>query len=143
MLQGVRTAPSRHVRRVIRNTFLERSRSRWLAAATYAQRIKNKAAGKASKTRKSAPPADAKAASAAPKPAPAAPPKPAAAAAPPVATGELQRLKDELQRVNQEISRLARASRPDATRQSSLPEKQELLRQKAVLDARVRAASKT
>ena len=142
-MQAVRTAPSPHVRRVIRNTFLDEGGRAGSPAATYAQRIKNKSAGKTSKTRKSAPPAAAKAASAAPKPAPAAAPKPVAATPPPVATGELQRVKDELQRVNQEISRLARASRPDATRQSSLPEKQELLRQKAVLDARVRAASKT
>jgi hypothetical protein len=71
-------------------------------------------------------------------------PKPTPAAAPePAASGELQRLRDELQRVNQEISRIARASRPDAARQTNLPEKQELLRQKAVLDAKIRAVSKT
>ena len=64
-------------------------------------------------------------------------------AAPQAASGELQQFKDDLQRVNREISRIARASRPDAARQTHLPEKQELLRQKAVLDARVRAASKT
>jgi hypothetical protein len=76
-----------------------------------------------------------------PKPTPAAAPEPAAA--PPVASGELQQLRDELQRVNQEISRIARASRPDAARQTNLPEKQELLRQKAVLDAKIRTVSKT
>ena len=118
-----------------------RGRSRWLPAATYAQRIKTKTT-KGSKTRKSAPRAAAKAASAAPKPAPAAAPQPVPAP-PSVTSGELQRLKDELQRINQEISRLARASRPDAARQTHLPEKQELLRQKADLDGKIRTASKS
>jgi hypothetical protein len=113
--------------------------------ATYAQRIKNKTVKARTPARRpaakaNAPAAPAKTAAAAPKPEPAAPPKPAA---PPVASGELQRLKDELQRVNQEISKIARVSRPDAARQTYLPEKQELLRQKADLDRKIRAVSKT
>jgi len=113
--------------------------------ATYAQRIKNKTAKARTTARRpaakaTAPAAPAKTAAAAPKPESAAPPKPVA---PPVASGELQRLKDELQHVNQEISRMARASRPDAARQTHLPEKQELLRQKAGLDRKIRAVSKT
>ena len=109
--------------------------------ATYAQRIKNKTA----KTRTPARRPDAKATArpAPATPAPPAPAKPEAAAAPPAASGELERLKDELQRVNQEISRIGRDSRPDAARQTHLPEKQELLRQKADLDRKIRAASKT
>ena len=66
-------------------------------------------------------------------------PKAEPAAAPAAEPGEAQRLKDELQRVNQEISRLARVSRPDAGRQSNLPEKQELLRQKVDLERKIRA----
>ena len=115
-----------------------RSRER---VATYAQRIKNKT-GKTRKAAAARPAAKTRPA-AAPKPQAAAAPKPPPVAAPPAASGELQRLKDELQRVNQEISRLARASRPDAARQTNLPEKQELLRQKAVLDSKIRAALKT
>ena len=108
--------------------------------ATYAQRIKNKP----SKTRKSAPRPAAKARpTTAPKAAPAAQPKPEAPAAKPAASAELQQLKDELQRINQEISKIARVSRPDAARQMNLPEKQELLRQKAVLDSKIRAGSRT
>jgi len=109
--------------------------------ATYAQRIKNKTA----KTRTPARRPDAKASArpAPATPAPAAPAKPEAPSAPPAAPGELERLKDELQRVNQEISRIGRESRPDAARQTHLPEKQELLRQKADLDRKIRAASKT
>ncbi|MDQ2966810.1 MAG: hypothetical protein M3R37_00620 [Actinomycetota bacterium] len=107
--------------------------------ATYAQQIKNKTG----KARTSARPA-AKAAAAAPR-------KPAAAAAPPaqpaaptaVASGEVQRLRDELQRVNQELSKIGRVTRPDAARQTHLPEKQELLRQKADLDRKIRALPKT
>jgi len=38
---------------------------------------------------------------------------------------------------------MARVSRPDAARQTYLPEKQELLRQKADLDRKIRAVSKT
>ncbi len=68
---------------------------------------------------------------------------PAPAPEPKVASGELERLRDELKHVNQEISRIARESRPDAARQTHLPEKQELLRQKADLDRKIRAASKT
>jgi hypothetical protein len=62
--------------------------------------------------------------------------------APPAASGELQRLKDELQRVNQEISRIARGAGREATRQSNLPEKQELLRQKIDLEGKIRARPK-
>ena len=76
-------------------------------------------------------------------PPPPAPAKPEAPSARLAASGELERLKDELQRVNQEISRIGRGSRPDAARQTHLPEKQELLRQKADLDRKIRAASKT
>jgi hypothetical protein len=105
--------------------------------ATYAQRIKNKTG----KPRKSAPRRAAKAVSAvAPKPEPAAAPK-TAPAAPPVASGELQRQKDELQRVNQEISKLARVSRP-GSEHSQLPEKQGLLIQKQDLERRIRALSR-
>jgi hypothetical protein len=74
-----------------------------------------------------------------PRAAPAAAPKAEPAARPPTASNELERLKDELQRVNQEISRLARASRPDAARQTHLPEKQELLQQKIDLERKIRA----
>jgi hypothetical protein len=95
-----------------------------LDIATYAQRIKNKS-GKARKT-PARPAAKAR---------PATAPKAEPAAAP---SAELQGLKDELRRVNQEISRLARLSRPDAGRQSNLPEKQELLRQKVDLERKVR-----
>ncbi len=105
--------------------------------ATYAQRIKKKTAkGRKAPARSAAKSAPA----AARKPEPAAAPKPAA---PPVASGDLQRLRDELQRVNQEISRLARVTRPgsDPARHSQLPEKQELLRQKADLDRKIRALS--
>jgi hypothetical protein len=77
---------------------------------------------------------------AAPKPQAAAPPKPAT---PPAASGELQQLRDELQRVNQELSRIGRITRPDAARQTHLPEKQELLRQKFDLDRKIRALPKT
>jgi hypothetical protein len=48
-----------------------------------------------------------------------------------------------LQRVNREISKIGRVARPDAARQTHLPEKQELLRQKADLDRKIRAVSKT
>ena len=103
--------------------------------ATYAQQIKNKTR----KATKSPARAGAKA-----KPAPM--PKAASAAsrvepaaAPPAASGELQRLKDELQRVNQEISRIARGAGREAMRQSNLPEKQELLRQKIDLEVKIRA----
>jgi hypothetical protein len=149
-----RTATGSHVGRVIQNTFLPEvgrgarhgsvddhalvltGRS-WERAATYAQRIKKKTA----KTRAPARRVAAKAAPvAAPKPEPAVAPKPAP---PPVASGELQRLRDELQRVNQELSRIGRVTRPDAARQTHLPEKQELLRQKADLDRKMRAVSKT
>lgn len=99
--------------------------------ATYAQPIKKKT----STARKTTPPRAAKAK-------PAAPPKREPDAAPATETGEAQRLKDELQRVNQEISRLARVSRPDAARQSNLPEKQELLRQKVDLERKIRARPK-
>lgn len=99
--------------------------------ATYAQRIKKKT----STTRKTAPRPAAKAApSATPKPAPAAPLQAEA--------GDVQRLKDELQRVNQEISKIARVGRPDAARQTNLPEKQELLRQKVDLERKIRAHPK-
>jgi len=109
--------------------------------ATYAHCIKNKTA----KVRKSTARPAAKARPAAvPKPEPAAAPKPAPAAPPPVASGELQQLRDELQRVNQEISRLARVSRPgsDPARHSQLPEKQGLLIQRLDLERKIRALSK-
>ena len=65
-------------------------------------------------------------------------------AAVPVASGEVQLLKDELQRVNQEISRLARVTRPgsDPARHSQLPEKQQLLTQRFDLERKIRALSK-
>jgi hypothetical protein len=66
---------------------------------------------------------------------------PKTAPAAPVASGELQRQKDELQRVNQEISKLARVSRPGAEH-SQLPEKQGLLIQKQDLERRIRALSR-
>jgi hypothetical protein len=106
--------------------------------ATYAQRIKNRTA----KVRKSPPRPAAKARpAAAPKAEPAADPP---VAAPPVASSELQRLRDELQRVNQEISRLARVTRPgsDPARHSQLPEKQQLLVQRLDLERKIRAISK-
>jgi hypothetical protein len=95
--------------------------------ATYAQPIKNKK----SPTRKAPARPAAKAR-------PATAPKAEPAAAPSAEPGELQRLKDELQRVNQEISRLARVGRPDAGRQSNLPEKQGLLQQKVDLERKIR-----
>ena len=91
--------------------------------ATYAQRIKDKTGT----NRKS-------------------PSRPAATAAPttapPVETGELQRLKDDLRRINQELSKLGRVIRPDAAKQTHIPEKQELLRQKVVLERKIRALPK-
>jgi hypothetical protein len=105
--------------------------------ATYAQTIKNKTAKTRTPARR---PAAKASAPAAPK---AATPKPAPAPAPSVDSGELERLREELKRVNQEISKIARGGRPDAARQTHLPEKQELLRQKAVLDGKIRAVSKT
>jgi len=91
--------------------------------ATYAQRIKDKTGT----NRKS-------------------PSRPAATAvpttAPPAETGELQRLKDELRRINQELSKLGRVTRPDAARQTHIPEKQELLRRKVVLESQIRALPK-
>jgi len=93
------------------------------AVATYAQRIKDKTGT----NRKS-------------------PSRPAATAAPttapPVETGELQRLKDELRRINQELSKIGRVTRPDAARQTHIPEKQELLRRKVALESRIRALPK-
>jgi len=71
------------------------------------------------------------------------PPKDPSPVTPPAASGELQRLRDELQRVNQELSKIGRVTRPDAARQTHLPEKQELLRQKFDLDRKIRALSKT
>ena len=109
--------------------------------ATYAQRIKNKTA----KARKSpARPAAKARPAAAPKSEPVTAPKRGPAPAPPVASGELQRLKDELQRVNQEISRLARVTRPgsDPARHSQLPEKQGLLVQRLDLERKIRALAK-
>jgi hypothetical protein len=100
--------------------------------ATYAQRIKNKTG-----TARKAP------ARPAAKARPAAPPKDPSPVTPPAASGELQRLRDELQRVNQELSKIGRVTRPDAARQTHLPEKQELLRQKFDLDRKIRALSKT
>ena len=68
-------------------------------------------------------------------------PEPAVTAA---ASGELDRLRDEIQRVNQEISRIARLSRPgsDPARNSQLPEKQQLLVQKQDLERKIRALAK-
>ena len=110
-------------------------------ATTYAQKIKNKA----SSARKSPPRPAAKAsAAAAPKPAsPAAAPVMPPALTPPAASGELQRLRDELQRINQELSKIGRVTRPDAARQTHMPEKQELLRQKVVLESRIRTLPKS
>ena len=91
--------------------------------ATYAQPIKNKTGA----TRKSPPRAD---------------PKAAPTTAPPVESGELQRLKDELRRINQDLSKIGRVTRPDAARQTHIPEKQELLRQKVVLESKIRTLPK-
>src|SRR5438105_5802838 len=90
--------------------------------ATYAQRIKNKSGSARKPTSRPAAKAPAVAAA---KTVPAEAPPPAA---PPSASGELQRLKDDLQRVNLEISKIARETRggPDAARHSQLPEKQQL-----------------
>jgi len=110
-------------------------------AATYARRIKNKTAKSRAPARR--PPAKPSAPAAPPKPASPAAATPEAVSTPAVASGELQRLRDELQRVNQELSRIGRITRPDAARQTHLPEKQELLRQKADLDRKIRAGSKT
>jgi hypothetical protein len=108
-------------------------------AATYAQRIKNKTGA----TRKSpARPAAKAGAAAAPKAAPPAV-SPVTPVTPPAPSGELQRLKDELQRINQELSKIGRVTRPDAARQTHMPEKQELLRQKVVLESRIRALPKS
>ena len=105
--------------------------------ATYAQRIKNKS-GSARKPM-SRPAAKAPAVAAATT-VPVEAPSPAA---PPTASGELQRLKDDLQRVNREISKIARETRggPDAARHSQLPEKQQLLGQKQDLERKIRALS--
>ena len=102
------------------------------ARPDYAQRIKNKT-GTARK-----PPARPAA-----KARPAALPKDPSPVTLPAESGELQRLRDELQRVNQELSKIGRVTRPDAARQTHLPEKQELLRQKFDLDRKIRAVSKT
>lgn len=91
--------------------------------ATYAQRIKNKAGA----PRKSQPRAEAKA---------------APAMAPPAEPVELQRLKDELQRINRELSKIGRVTRPDAAKQTHMPEKQELLRQKVALESKLRTRPK-
>jgi hypothetical protein len=66
-------------------------------------------------------------------------------AASPGEPGEVQRLKDELQRVNQEISKIARLTRPgsDSTRNSQLPEKQELLLRRLDLERKIRALPKS
>lgn len=95
--------------------------------ATYAQQIKNKTR-RATKS-PARPAAKAK---------PAAATKAEPVGAPPIASAELQRLKDELRRINQEISRIARGAGREATRQSNLPEKQELLRQKVDLERKIR-----
>jgi hypothetical protein len=98
--------------------------------ATYAGSIKNKASRTSASrvaTRKAAP---------------AAPTPPAAPASPAARPDEAQRLKDELQRVNRELSKFGRATRPDDVRQTHLPEKQELLRQKVVLESKIRALPK-
>ena len=113
---------------MISNTFPGRPSCR---AATYAQRIKNKTRNATKSPARSA--AKAK---------PAAVPKSEPTAKPPTASGELERLKDELQRVNQDISRLARAARPGAEH-SQLPEKQELLGRKIDLERKIRAHPKT
>ena len=111
-------------------------------AATYAQMIKKKTAKPRTPARRpaaktgGAPTATTQAA-----PAPA--PKPAMSRPSVAPAGELERLKGELQRVNQELSRIGRTTRPDAARQTHLPEKQELLRQKIDLDAKIRALSRT
>ncbi len=105
--------------------------------ATYAQRIKNKSGSARKPTSRPAAKAPAVAAA---KTVPVEAPPPAA---PPAASGELQRLKDDLQRVNREISKIARETRggPDAARHSQLPEKQQLLGQKQDLERKIRALS--
>ena len=97
---------------------------------TYAQRIKNKTAASRKPAGRPA------------KAGPTVPPKESAPVTPPATSGELQRLRDDLQRVNQELSKIGRVTRPDAARQTHLPEKQELLRQKFDLDRKIRALSR-
>jgi hypothetical protein len=107
-----------------------------MRSTTYAQRIKKKTGT----ARKSAPRSAAKAgASAAPKVAPPG----ESPVTPPAASDELHRLRDELQRVNQELSKIGRVIRPDAARQTHMPEKQELLRQKVVLESKIRTLPKS
>jgi hypothetical protein len=55
------------------------------------------------------------------------------------------RLKLDLQRVNQEISKIARLNRPgaDPSRNSQLPEKQQLLVQRLDLERKIRALSRS
>ncbi|TMC75344.1 MAG: hypothetical protein E6J09_13265 [Chloroflexi bacterium] len=62
--------------------------------------------------------------------------------APPAEPVELQRLKDELQRINRELSKIGRVTRPDAAKQTHMPEKQELLRQKVALESKLRTRPK-
>ena len=110
-------------------------------ATTYAQKIKNKV-GPARKS--PARPAAKARVAAAPKPAPpAAAPVMPPAVTPPAASDELQRLRDELRRINQELSKIGRVTRPDAARQTHMPEKQELLRQKVVLESKIRTLPKS
>jgi hypothetical protein len=60
------------------------------------------------------------------------------AAPPPAGATDVAQLKDELRLVNQDLSRLARASRPDAVRHQPLTEKQNLLARKADLERKIR-----
>jgi hypothetical protein len=69
------------------------------------------------------------------------PPAPAEPAKAPAA-GDAQQLRDELRRVNQDLSRLARASRPDAVRHQPLTEKQDLLARKIDLERRIRGQTR-
>jgi hypothetical protein len=68
-------------------------------------------------------------------------PKTAKPAEPPKApaAGHAEQLREELKRVNQDLSRLARASRPDAVRHQPLTEKQDLLARKLDLERKLRA----
>jgi hypothetical protein len=64
------------------------------------------------------------------------------AASPPAGASDVARLKDELRRVDQDLSRLARASRPDAVRHQPLTEKQDLLARKADLERKIRGQTR-
>jgi hypothetical protein len=67
------------------------------------------------------------------------------AAMPSASPDELQRMKDELRLVNQRLSKIGRVTRPgsDAAKHPPLPEKQDLLTQKAELERKIRASSRS